>query len=108
MHKHAKVGSIARMVSSRLLNFVRSKLAIYQSGKVYCKRVLSQNHFKIHSSFYVVKNIFIKATTLSCSPNKLLFPKIWCLGSLVMIKTFSQIFLYKNIFITKIFIFIWL
>ena len=33
MHKHAKVGSIVRMVSTRLLNFVSSKLVIYQNGK---------------------------------------------------------------------------
>src|SRR4051812_47549556 len=45
-----RFGSIARMVSTRLLNFVRSNLVIYQDGKVICKWVLSKIIFKsIHN-----------------------------------------------------------
>src|SRR3954468_17134559 len=108
MHKHAKVGSMARMVSTRLLNFVRSKLVIYQNGKVICKWVLSQNHFKIHSSFYLVKNVFIKAKLLSCSPNELLICKTWCCGSVGLVQTIFSKFSFHNIFITKTILFIWL
>ena len=40
-----RFGSIARMVSTRLLNFVRSKLAIHQSGKVISKWVFIHKPF---------------------------------------------------------------
>src|SRR4051812_21566602 len=55
-----------------------------------------------------MENIFIKATTLSCSPNKLLFLKTWCLGSVVLIQIIFPKFLLQNNFHNKINTFIWL
>lgn len=36
---------IAKVVSTRIVNFVRYKLVIYQNGKVISKRVLFKNPF---------------------------------------------------------------
>ena len=80
MHKHAKVGSIARMVSTRLLNFVSSKLVIYQNGKVIRKWVLSLNHFQNKVLFYVVKNVLSQQKLLSFSPNELPLQNLVFLG----------------------------
>ena len=44
--EHAQDSFILQGVSMGFLNFVRSKLVIYQSGKVISKRVLSKTVFK--------------------------------------------------------------
>src|SRR4051812_24658635 len=91
-----KMVLIAKVVSTRLLNFVGSKLVIHKNGKVNCKRVLSQNHFKIHSSFYVVKNIFIKTKLLSFSPNEFLLQNLVLWVSRFGPKHFPKVFFAKT------------
>ena len=120
MHKHAKVGSIVRMVFTRLLNFVSSKLVIYQNGKVICKRVsirflnfvrsklVIYQSGKVVSKRFHLKTIFktkcyfmwcrnISTRVLSYRFHQMsCYCKTWCFGSVGLVQNiFSKVFTQK-------------
>ena len=120
MHKHAKVGSNVGMVFTRLLNFVGSKLVIYQNGKVICKRVsirflnfvrsklVIYQSGKVVSKRFHLKTIFMtKCHFMWCrniSTRVLTYRfhqmscycKTWCFGSVGLVQNiFSKVFFMK-------------
>ena len=103
-----KMVLIAKVFSTRLLNFVKSKVVIYQNGKVICKKGFVHKPFLNPFNILCGGKHFYQATTLSGSPNKLRFLKNWCLWSVGLVQNiFSKVFT-QNHFHNKTIIFIWL
>src|SRR3954464_15700692 len=71
-----KMVLIAKVVSTRLLNFVKSKVVIFQSDKVICKRVLVHKPFLNLIIILCGENYFYQSKTLCFSPNEFLLQNL--------------------------------
>ena len=86
---------LQKRVSIRFLNFVRSKLVIYQSGKVVSKRFHLKTISMTKCHFMWCRNMSTRALVYRVHQMSF-YCKTWCFGSVGLVQNiFSKVFFMK-------------